>query len=65
MNTKGPATEAHERHMEAIKRISTSAGRREYIAQVQRAEGRFAAKWLSDDYAQWWQDQQKKRTQRT
>lgn len=64
MNTKGPATEAHERHMAAIKRISTAQGRLGYIADVRRIEGRFASKWLADDYAQWWADDQKKRQQK-
>lgn len=65
MNTKGPATEAHERHMAELKRKSKPDARRDYIAEVRRTEGHFYAKWLSDDYSQWWQDQQKKRTQRT
>lgn len=63
MNTNGPATEAHERHMAELKRMTRTDQRREYIATVMRAEGRFAGKWLQDDFAQWWQDQQKKRTQ--
>jgi hypothetical protein len=57
MKTIGPATEAHERHMEAIKRIASTDDRREYIAAVRRNEGAFAAKWLADDFATWWQAQ--------
>lgn len=61
MNTKGPATEAHERHMAELKRRTRTDERREYIAGVRRTEGHFYAKWLEDDYAQWWADNQKKR----
>lgn len=61
MNTQGTATMAHERHLEAIKRISTTEGRRDYIDGVKRAEGAFASKWLSDDFAAWWAKQHPKR----
>lgn len=66
MNTKGPTTEDHERHMETMKRIGTTQGRREYVDGVMRSEGKFAAKWLTDDYAKWLdqQQQQRKRAQR-
>lgn len=63
VRTIGPATEAHERHMAQLKRLNRSDERREYIANVRRAEGGFYAKWLEDDYAQWWADNQKKRQQ--
>lgn len=54
MNTKGPATEAHERHMAELKRIDSPKRRLAYIEDVKRDEGRFAAKWLTDDFAHWW-----------
>lgn len=52
--------------METMKRIGTTQGRREYVDGVMRSEGKFAAKWLTDDYAKWLdqQQQQRKRTQR-
>lgn len=46
---QAPATEAHELHMENLSRIATTQGRREYIDGVERAEGKFSAKWLRDD----------------
>lgn len=53
MNTK-PESESHERHMEALKRIRDTQQRREYIETVRRAEGKFAASWLEDEFARWW-----------
>lgn len=46
---RNPATEAHELHMLNLSRIATTQGRREYIDGVERAEGRFAAKWIRDE----------------
>lgn len=46
---QAPATEAHELHMLNLSRIATTQGRREYIDGVERAEGRFAAKWIRDE----------------
>lgn len=46
---RNPATEAHELHMLNLRRIATTQGRREYIDGVDRAEGRFAAKWIRDE----------------
>jgi hypothetical protein len=54
MNTKGPTTQAHERHMANLKGMRKTDERRDYIAEVKRAEGPFAAKWLTDDFAHWW-----------
>lgn len=65
MKTKGPSTEAHELHMEAIKRITSTKGRREYIDDVRRSEGNFAAKWLSDDFAAWWASGKKSNPQQS
>lgn len=59
MNTH-PESESHLRHMEALKRITDTNQRREYIEGVQRAEGRFAASWLKDEFARWWWKEQKK-----
>lgn len=55
-----PATEAHERHMSTLKGHRTAKERQEYIAGVQRAEGKVAANWLRDDFAKWWQEQRSK-----
>jgi hypothetical protein len=41
--------------MANLKGISNSKGRAEYIAAVERAEGRFYAKWLREDFAKWWE----------
>ncbi len=65
MNTKGPSTEAHERHMEAMRRITSTKDRREYIDGVRRNEGAFAAKWLSDDFSAWWASGRKKNPQQS
>lgn len=51
---RAPAAEAHERHMDTLKGMRTAAARAEYIDGVRRAEGNFYAKWLQDDFAQWW-----------
>lgn len=61
MNTKGPANEAHERHLDQLKRITTTAGRREYLAGVEHKEGRFYARWLADDYQAWHAEQERQR----
>jgi hypothetical protein len=45
-----PETESHKRHMAQLRTIRTTAARREYIDGVERAEGRFAAKWLRDEF---------------
>jgi hypothetical protein len=45
-----PETESHKRHMEQLRAIRTTAARREYIEGVERAEGRFAANWLRDEF---------------
>jgi hypothetical protein len=55
MTQATPATDAHEAHMANLKGISNSKGRAEYIAAVERAEGRFYAKWLCEDFAKWWE----------
>lgn len=57
-----PATEAHERHMEHLKRLRKTVERQEYIDGVRRAEGKHAAKWLTEDFANWWQQQRPKET---
>jgi hypothetical protein len=59
MTTQCPATEAHERHLNELKRITTTQGRREYLSGVERAEGRFYARWLQDDYQAWHNEQQR------
>lgn len=51
---QGPATEKHARHMESLKGMRSAAARAEYIEGVRRSEGKFAAKWLQDDFATWW-----------
>jgi len=53
-----PATEAHKLHMLNLSRITTTQGRREYIEAVQRAEGKFSAKWLRDDLSAQFQAKQ-------
>ena len=55
-----PATEAHELHMSTLKGHRTAKERQEYIAGVQRAEGKVAANWLRDDFATWWHAQNQK-----
>lgn len=57
---KTPATEAHERHMNNLKRISRADQRREYIEGVKRTEGRYFGKILADDYAAWWHAEKEK-----
>lgn len=57
-----PATEAHVRHMATLKGLRTAQQRQEYIAGVQRAEGRVAADWLREEFANWWQEQKTKET---
>lgn len=57
---KTPATEAHERHMSNLKRISRDDHRREYIEGVKRAEGKYFGKILADDYAAWWHAEKEK-----
>lgn len=54
MNTNGTANEAHARHLENLKRMSTREQRAEYIDGVKRAEGNFYGKWLAEDFAKWW-----------
>ena len=52
-----PETETHKRHMENVRGIRTTAGRREYIEGVLRTEGRFASEWIKDDLkAEWNKD---------
>ena len=52
-----PETETHKRHMDNVRGIRTTAGRREYIEGVRRTEGRFAAEWIKDDLkAEWNKD---------
>jgi hypothetical protein len=53
MNTTGPANEAHQRHMENLKQCGTVGRARDYIEDVRRTEGKFAAKWLSDEFWKW------------
>lgn len=55
MNTIGPTTQAHDLHMANLKRTRSRQERTEYIERVRAAEGPFAAKWLQDDFAAWWQ----------
>lgn len=59
MNTK-PESETHALHLEALKRIPGTQQRREYIETVRRAEGKFDADWLKDEFARWWWKEQKK-----
>ncbi len=49
-----PETDTHNRHMENLRNIRTTADRREYIDGVMRAEGKFSANWLRDDFAAEW-----------
>ena len=55
MNTTGPATEAHARHLANLKAIAAAADRRQYIEGVKASEGAFAAKWLTDEFGKWWE----------
>lgn len=57
---KAPATEAHERHMANLKRMTRADQRREYIEGVKRAEGKYFGKILADDYAAWWHAEKEK-----
>lgn len=54
MNTTGPANESHQRHMDNLKGMRTTQERREYIDAVERNEGKFAGKWLREDFVLWW-----------
>jgi hypothetical protein len=49
-----PATEAHARHMAHLQALTTRDERAAYIEQVRRDEGPFLAKWLFDDFSNWW-----------
>lgn len=55
MNTTGPANEAHQRHMDNLKQSGSTGRARDYIEEVRRTEGKFAAKWLSDEFWAWYQ----------
>lgn len=59
MNTTGPANESHQRHMDNLKGMRTTQERREYIDAVERTESKFAAKWLKEEFAKWWDSQRK------
>ena len=49
-----PETERHLRHMENVRGIRTTAGRREYIEGVRRTEGKFASEWIKDELRAEW-----------
>lgn len=55
MNTTGPTTEAHALHMAHLKQCGSTSRARDYIEEVRRTEGAFAAKWLSDEFWKWFQ----------
>ncbi len=55
MNITAPATESHQRHMDNLKQCGSTGRAREYIEEVRRTEGKFAAKWLSDEFWAWYQ----------
>ena len=62
---KTPAQETHDRHVSNLKekyRLGCKTSDiKDYIEGVERAEGKFCAKWLRDDFGAWWKDQQKEK----
>lgn len=59
MNTTGPTNEAVALHLEALKGIKDTVQRREYLAAVERNEGKFFVGFLKDEFAAWWWSEQK------
>ena len=48
-----PTTEAHGRHLAALKALPTLDAQRDFVAQLSRTESRFLAKWVRDDFLAW------------
>lgn len=54
-----PATEAHEQHMANLKAIGGPDQVLAYLDRIRRDEGAFFARWARDEFATWWQTQQR------
>jgi hypothetical protein len=48
-----PTTEAHGRHLATLKALPTLDAQRDFVAQLSRAESRFLANWVRDDFLSW------------